>query len=105
MTYKAPPDLVAKHQTPEVIPLIEANVRRFEADLRAGYDRMLARAHSSGNASIRGFDAWAFELLDEVFHDMLEARVDHASARAYTEEVGRRLGMKIKKSIKNAGEK
>jgi glutamate racemase len=104
MTYKAPPDLVAKHQTPEVIPLIEANARRFEADLRAGYDRVQAKANS-GSASILTFDAWAFELLDEVFNDMLEARVDHTSAKAYTEEVGRRLGMKIKKSIKNAGEK
>ena len=103
MTYKAPPALVAGHSTPEVIPLIEANVRRFETDLRAGYDKMLA---SAMRADIRviGFDEWAFELVDEVFDDMLEAEVDHTSARAYTEEVGRRLAMKIRRSVKNARE-
>jgi hypothetical protein len=101
MTYKAPPELVAKHQTPEVIPLIEANVRRFEAMLRGGYDKMLAK---SGDAPVIDFDAWAFTMLDEVFNDMLEAKVDHTSAKAYTEEVGRRLGMKIKRAVKNAAE-
>jgi hypothetical protein len=103
MTYKAPPDLVAKHQTPEVIPLIEANVRRYEAELRAGYDKVLAKA-KPGNITVIDFDSWAFTLLDEVFNDMLEAKVDHTSAKAYTEEVGRRLGMKIKRAVKNAGD-
>lgn len=101
MTYKAPPALVAKHATPEVIPLIEANVRRFETELRAGYDKMLARA---GNTGLVDFDEWAFTLLDEVFEDMLEAEVDHTSAKTYTEEVGRRLGMKIRRAVKNAGQ-
>lgn len=104
MTYKAPPALVAKHSTPEVIPLIEANVRRFESELRAGYDKMLAKA-KSGYTQFTEFDEWAFGLLDEVFNDMLEARVDHTSAKTYTEEVGRRLGMKIKRDVKNAAEK
>jgi len=104
MTYKAPPELVAKHSTPEVIPLIEANVRRYETELRAGYDKMLAKAKPA-NIRVAGFDAWAFALLDEVFEDMLEAEVDHTSAKAYTEEVGRRLSMKIKRSVKNAGGK
>lgn len=104
MTYKAPPALVAKHHTPEVIPLIEANVRRFETELRAGYGKVLAKAQSANN-QVDAFDVWAFTLLDEVFHDMLEAKVDHTSAKAYTEEVGRRLGMKIKRAMKNAGEK
>lgn len=103
MTYKAPPDLVAKHHTPEVIPLIEANVRRYEAELRSGYGKVLAKA-LPGNIQVAGFDEWAFVLLDEVFNDMLEAKVDHTSAKAYTEEVGRRLGMKIKRAVKTAGE-
>lgn len=102
MTYKAPPELVAKHSTPEVIPLIEANVRRYETALRDGYGKMLAKAQP-GNIQPADFDAWAFMLLDEVFNDMLEAKVDHTSAKAYTEEVGRRLGMKIKRAVKNAG--
>ena len=101
MTYKAPSALVAEHHTPEVIPLIEANVRRFETELRAGYDKLVVKSKSAGIPVI-DFDAWAFTLLDEVFDDMLEARVDHASAKTYTEEVGRRLGMKIRKAVKNA---
>lgn len=104
MTYKAPPALVAKHPTPEVIPLIEANVRRFETELRAGYEKMRAKARPDGPQLI-DFDEWAFTLLDEVFDDMLEAKVDHTSAKTYTEEVGRRLGMKIRRAVKNAGEK
>ena len=104
MIYKAPPALVAAHHTPEVIPLIEATVRRFEAELRAGYDKVLAKAKTGGTRPIE-FDEWAFMLLDEVFEDMLEAEVDHASARTYTEEVGRRLGMKIRREIKNAAGK
>lgn len=103
MNYKAPPALVAKHHTPEVIPLIEANVRRFETELRTGYAKVLAKTQSA-NAALIDFDAWAFELVDEVFEDMLEAEVDHTSAAAYTEEVGRRLGMKIKWAVKNAAE-
>lgn len=104
MTYKAPSSLAAQHPTPEVIPLIEANVRRFETELRAGYDKVLAKARPE-DTEIAGFDTWAFELVDAVFHDMLEAEVDHTSAKAYTEEVGRRLGMKIKRAVKNAAEK
>jgi hypothetical protein len=104
MTYKAPPALVAEHDTPEVIPLIEANVRRFEADLRAGYDKTVSKA-KLGNTEVADFDTWAFKLLDEVFEDMLEAEVDHTSAKAYTEEVGRRLDMKIRRAVKNAAGK
>lgn len=104
MTYKAPPDLVSAHSTPEVIPLIEANVRRFESELRGGYDKMLAKAKPADTKPV-GFDAWVFGLVDEVFHDMLEAEVDHSTARAYTEEVGRRLDMKIRREIKNAAGK
>jgi hypothetical protein len=101
MSYKAPPALVAEHDTPEVIPLIEANARRFEPELRAGYDKMRTRA-ACAHLPIIDFESWAFTLLDEVFQDMLEAEVDHTSAKAYTEEVGRRLGMKIRRAIKNA---
>jgi hypothetical protein len=101
MTYKSPPDLVAKHETPQMIPLIEANARRYDAEWRAGYDKLQAKAKAA-NTRVAGFDAWTFTLLDEVFHDMLEAEVDHTSPKAYAEEVGRRLDMKIKRSVKNA---
>lgn len=106
MTYKAPPDLAAAHALPDAIPLIEANVRRFESDLRDGYDKVLAKTKNLPDSPpVVAFDAWAFTLVDEVFDDMLEAKVDHATAKSYVEEVGRRLGMKIKKAIKNAGTK
>lgn len=104
MTYQAPPDLAAAHSLPDMIPLIEANARRFDKELRAGYAKLQAKQKKSPlDFEIIGFDAWVFVLIDSVFQDMLEAKVSHASAAAYTEEVGRRLEMKIKKSIREAG--
>ncbi len=102
MPYKAPADLVAAHPIPQCIPLIEANVRRFQAELQEGYDKMRKKAVGEGQA-ITAFDAWAFVLVDEVFQDMLEAEVDHNTATAYTEEVGRRLNVKIQRAIRFAG--
>ena len=102
MSYKAPADLVAAHPIPQCIPLIEANVRRFHAALQEGYDKMQRSAQRDG-LTITAFDAWAFVLVDEVFQDMLEAEVDHTTAIAYTEEVGRRLNMKIQRAVRIAG--
>lgn len=102
MPYKAPAELVAAHPIPQCIPLIEANVRRFQAQLQEGYDKMQRKAAHDGQP-ITAFDAWAFVLVDEVFQDMLEAEVDHSTAAAYTEEVGRRLNMKIQRAIRIAG--
>jgi hypothetical protein len=103
MTYQAPPDMATAHPLPDMIPLIEANARRFDKELRAGYAKLQAKVKKSPiDVQISEFDAWVFVLIDEVFQDMLEAKVNHASAAAYTEEVGRRLDMKIKKSIRNA---
>lgn len=102
MSYKAPADLVAAHPIPQCIPLIEANVRRFHLELQEGYDKMQRKAVHDGQA-LTAFDAWAFVLVDEVFQDMLEAEVDHTTATAYTEEVSRRLNVKIQRAIRIAG--
>lgn len=102
MSYKAPADLVAAHPIPQCIPLIEANVRRFHEELQEGYDTMQRKAEHDGQA-LTAFDAWAFVLVDEVFQDMLEAEVDHTTATAYTEEVSRRLNVKIQRAIRIAG--
>jgi len=102
MPYKAPAELVAAHPIPQCIPLIEANVRRFQNDLQEGYDKMQRKAAHEGQA-VTAFDAWAFVLVDEVFQDMLDAEVDHSSAAAYTEEVSRRLTVKIQRAVCIAG--
>lgn len=102
MSYKAPAELVAAHPIPQCIPLIEANVRRFQIVLQDGYDKMQKNAQRDG-MTVTAFDAWAFVLVDEVFQDMLDAEVDHTTATDYTEEVGRRLNMKIQRAVKIAG--
>jgi hypothetical protein len=102
MSYKAPADLVAAHPIPQCIPLIEANVRRFHEALQEGYEKMQNKARHEGHA-VSAFDAWAFVLVDEVFQDMLEAEVDHDTATAYTEEVERRLNVKIQRAVRIAG--
>lgn len=102
MSYKAPADLAAAHPIPQCIPLIEANVRRFYAELQEGYDRMRRKAQPDEQV-IAEFDAWAFVLVDEVFQDMLEAEVDHTTATAYTEEVSQRLNVKIQRAVRIAG--
>jgi hypothetical protein len=99
-------DKIMKQEAlPGVASLIRLNIRRFESELKTGYEMVQAACRNHAPlAPAPTFDAWAFKLVDAVFNDMLEAKVNHHSAETYTEEVGRRLKMKIKWAVKQAKE-